>query len=215
MRPIAHARRQSSRAALSRHAVDAVVVGNPVPLGIPALFLADQLSRGRTGERILSGKRGLIAEYAGAEGYAYAWGHLIEQRLGRSVLWRVVPVALWERLSDVRAESPLLIEELLTLMQPRIPPALEPHLPSGVVARGCQGASRHSPATAAPEPPEPSVSHARSGSRRRIRKPGAQSSCVRVEARPSQLPYRAQQCRPQERDHNEHDGCDHERPLDA
>jgi hypothetical protein len=42
MRPIAHARRQSSRAASSRHAVDALVVGNPVPLGIPALFLADQ-----------------------------------------------------------------------------------------------------------------------------------------------------------------------------
>jgi hypothetical protein len=79
MRPIAHPRRQSSRAASSRHAVDAVVVGNPVPLGIPALFLADQLSRGRTGEQILSGKRGLIAEYAGAEGYAYRWGHLITQ----------------------------------------------------------------------------------------------------------------------------------------
>ena len=88
MRPIAHARRLSSRAASSRRAVDAVVVGNPVPLGIPALFLADQLSRGRSLEQILSGKRGLIAEYAGAEGYAYAWGHLIEQRLGRFVLWR-------------------------------------------------------------------------------------------------------------------------------
>jgi hypothetical protein len=79
MRPIAHSRRQSSRAASSRHAVDAGVVGNPVPLGIPALFLADQLSRGRTGEQILSGKRGLIAEYAGAEGYAYRWGHVIAQ----------------------------------------------------------------------------------------------------------------------------------------
>ena len=143
MRPIA--RRLSSRAGSSRRAVSALVVGNPVPIGIPALFLADQLSRGRTGEQILSGKRGLIAEYAGAEGYAYAWGHLIEQRLGRFVLWRVVPVALWERLSDVRAGSPLLIEELLTLMQPGISPALEPHLPSGVVARGCQGASRRSP----------------------------------------------------------------------
>ena len=145
MRSIAHSRRQSSRAASSRHAVDAVVVGNPVPLGIPALFLADQLSRGRTGEQILNGKRGLIAEYAGAEGYAYAWGHLIEQRLGRFVLWRVVPVALWERLSNVRAGSPLLIEELLTLMQPGVSPALEPHLPSGLVLRGCQGASRRSP----------------------------------------------------------------------
>ena len=145
MRPIAHARRLSSRVASSRHAVDAVVVGNPVPLGIPALFLADQRSRGRTGEQILSGKRGLIAEYAGAEGYAYRWGHLIEVRLGRFVLWRVVPVALWERLSDVRGGSPLLIEELLTLMQPGVSPALEPHLPSGVVARGCQGASRRCP----------------------------------------------------------------------
>ena len=132
MRPIAHAHRLSSRAASSRHAVAAVVVGNPVPLGIPALFLADQLSRGRTGEQILSGKRGLIAEYAGAEGYAYAWGHLIEQRLGRFVLWRVVPVAVWERLSDVRAGPALLIEDLLTLMQPGISPALEPHLPSGL-----------------------------------------------------------------------------------
>jgi hypothetical protein len=145
MRPIAHARRLSSRAASSRHAVDAVVVGNPVPLGIPALFLADQLSRGRSLEQILSGKRGLIVEYAGAEGYAYAWGHLIEQRLGRFVLWRVVPVALWARPSDVRAGSPLLIEELLTLMQPGIRPALKPHLPSGVLLTGCQGSSRRGP----------------------------------------------------------------------
>jgi hypothetical protein len=145
MRPIAHVRRQSSRATWSRRAVDALVVGNPVPIGIPALFLADQLSRGRSGEQILSGKRGLIAEYAGAEGYAYRWGHVIEVRLGRFVLWRVVPVALWERLSDVRVASPLLIEELLTMVQPAIPPALTPHLPSGVVARGCQGASRRGP----------------------------------------------------------------------
>ncbi len=145
MRSIAHARRLSSRAASSRYAADALVVGNPVPIGIPALFLADQLSRGRSGEQILSGKRGLIAEYAGAEGYAYQWGHLIEVRLGRFVLWRIVPVALWERLSDVRAGSPLLIEELLTLVQPGIRPALEPHLPAGIVARGWQGASRRSP----------------------------------------------------------------------
>ncbi len=145
MRPIAHARRLSSRVAASRHAVDAVVIGNPVPIGIPAFFLADQLSRGRTAEQILSGKRGLIVEYAGAEGYAYRWGHLVEVGLGRFVLWRVVPVALWERLSDIRAGSPLLIEDLLTLVQPGISPALEPHLPSGVVARGCQGASRRSP----------------------------------------------------------------------
>ena len=38
MRPIAHARRLSSRAVSSRRAVDALVLGTPVPIGIPALL---------------------------------------------------------------------------------------------------------------------------------------------------------------------------------
>jgi hypothetical protein len=122
-----------------------VVVRSPLPIGIPALFLADQLLRARSPDQILSGERGLIAEYTGAEGYAYSWGHLIEHRLGRFVLWRVVPVALWDQLVERRAGSPLLIEDLVTLMHGSIRPALEPHLPAGVVARGCQGASRRSP----------------------------------------------------------------------
>jgi hypothetical protein len=55
---------------LPSHTADgAVVLGNPVPIGIPALLLADQLSRGRTEEQILSGKRGLIAEYAAARAH--------------------------------------------------------------------------------------------------------------------------------------------------
>lgn len=145
MRLIAHALRPPSRAASSRHALDAVVVGNPVPVGIPAYFLADQLLRGRSAEQILSGKRGLIAEYAGADGYAYRWGHLIEVRLGRFVLWRVVPVTLWERLSELRAGSPLLIEDVLTLVQRDLHPALASHLPAGVLLTGCQGQRRRSP----------------------------------------------------------------------
>jgi hypothetical protein len=120
-----------------------VVVGNPVPIGIPACFLADPLSRGRSADQILRGKRGLIAEYAGAEGYAYGWGHLIEIRLGRFVLWRVVPVAMWHQLAERRAGSPLLIEDLLTLVQPGIRPALESHLAPGLRLTGCQGAVRH------------------------------------------------------------------------
>ena len=69
MRPIAHPRRLSSRAVSSRRAIDALVVGNPVPIGIPALFLADQLSRSRTEEQVLSGNRGLIAECATARAH--------------------------------------------------------------------------------------------------------------------------------------------------
>jgi hypothetical protein len=48
MRPIARARRLSSRTASSRHALDAVAVANSVPVGIPAYFLADQLLRRRS-----------------------------------------------------------------------------------------------------------------------------------------------------------------------
>jgi len=94
MKAIAHIRRLSSRAASSPRTVDDVVAGNLVPVGIPPFFLVDQLSRGRSVEQILNGKRGLIAEYAGAEGYAYSWGHLIEHRFDPFVLWRIVPVAL-------------------------------------------------------------------------------------------------------------------------
>src|SRR5262245_3159392 len=103
MKPIAHTRRLSSHATPSRHTVDDVVAGNLVPIGIPPFFLVDQLSRGRSVEQILNGKRGLIAEYTGAEGYAYSWGHLIEHRFGPFVLWRVVPVTFWPRLSELRA----------------------------------------------------------------------------------------------------------------
>jgi len=124
---------------------EAVVAGNVVPIGIPTLFIADQLSRGRPAEHVLGGKRGLLAEYAGAEGYAYRWGQLIEIRLGRYILWRVIPVAMWDHLVERRAGSPLLIEDLLTRVQPGTRPALRRHLPRDVLLTGCQGASRRSP----------------------------------------------------------------------
>jgi hypothetical protein len=114
-------------------------------MGIPASFIADQLSRGCSADQVLRGNRGLLAEYAGAEGYAYPWGQLIEIRLGRYILWRVVPVAMWAHLEERRAGSPLLSEELLTRVQPGIRPALRRHLPRDVLLAGCQGASRRSP----------------------------------------------------------------------
>ena len=134
-----------SRDQPARDVVDAIVAGSPMPMGIPVLFIADQLSRGRSADQVLRGNRGLIAEYAAAEGYAYPWGQLIEIRLGRYILWRVIPVAMWDQLAQQRAGSQLLIEELLTLVQPGIRPALRRHLPREVLLAGCQGASRRSP----------------------------------------------------------------------
>jgi hypothetical protein len=69
MSPIAHSRRLSSPAAASRHAVDAVVVGNPVPLGISPLVPCRAALAWSCCGAGLEGNRGLIAEYAGAQGY--------------------------------------------------------------------------------------------------------------------------------------------------
>jgi len=121
------------------------VVGDPVPIGIPALFIAAQLSRDRSAAQVLSGNKGLLAEYAGAQGYPCRWGQLIEIQLGRFVLWRVVPVVMWDRRLGRRAGSQLLIDELLTLVQPGIHRTLRPHLPPGLLLTGCQGARRRSP----------------------------------------------------------------------
>ena len=56
MRAIGHSSRLSSRAAQSsRHAVDGVVAGNPMPIGVAAFLLADQFSRGRSAEQMVSG----------------------------------------------------------------------------------------------------------------------------------------------------------------
>lgn len=131
----------------SRDVVGAIVASNRIPIGIPASFIVDQLSRGRSAEQVLRGNRGLIAEYAGAEGYVCPWGQLIEIRLGRYILWRVIPVAMWDHLAERRAKSQLLVEELLTRVQPGIRPALRRHLPRDVLLTGCRGASRRSPHT--------------------------------------------------------------------
>ena len=129
----------------SQDAIDPIVAGTPMPMGIPSLFIADQLSRGRSAAQVLRGNRGLLAEYAGAEGYAHPWGQPIEIRQGCYILWRVIPVTMWHQLVERRAGSPLLIEELLTRVQPGIRPALRRHLPRDVLLTGCQGASRRSP----------------------------------------------------------------------
>ena len=57
-----------------------------------------------TADQVFRSKTALIAEYAGAEGHAYGFGHLLEIRRGRFVL-RVVLVAMWDQLRERRAGS--------------------------------------------------------------------------------------------------------------
>lgn len=119
-----------------------LLFSNKHPLGIPALFLADSLARGLVPEQVLGRQTGLLTEYAGAEGYAYSWGQLVEQSFGAFVVWRIVPVEIWEHLEKARQGSRLFIWEVLTELQPMVRPKLEAKLPAGLRITGCQGAGR-------------------------------------------------------------------------
>jgi len=143
MRPLPPATPAHSVDHHHHHASGALVDGKPLPIGIPPLFIADALSRGRSADEVLHGARGLIAEYTGAAGYAYGWGHIIEIRHGRYVLWRFVPVGMWEALAPYRVGSPLLIEELISLAEPAVRRSLR-RLPHDVLLVGRQGARRRS-----------------------------------------------------------------------
>jgi hypothetical protein len=96
----------------------------------------------RAGRRGARAKNRIARRVRCRRGYLDNWGHLIEQRVGEVVLWRVVPVALWSCVSELRRGSRLTIPELVS---PIVRPAVQPHLPDGVLITGCQAAGRRSP----------------------------------------------------------------------
>jgi hypothetical protein len=117
----------------------------PQPLGIPGVFIADQLARGRSPAEFIFGCASLLREYAGVTGYAFDWGQMVEQRFGGYVLWRIIPVSMWENLTDARTGSRLLIDDLLGFLRPVVRGFLADHLPAGAILTGCQSRGRRSP----------------------------------------------------------------------
>ena len=113
-----------------------VAEGLREPLGIPAFFLADQLTRGGPAARVLCSVRSVVSEYAGAEGYAAEWGQIIEQTFGHFVAWHFVPVAWWDQFHPVRQQSTLLIPDLISIAQPSVIAAIADRLAHGVVISG-------------------------------------------------------------------------------
>jgi hypothetical protein len=117
----------------------------PQPLGIPGIFIADPLGRGRSPAEFISGCASLLREYTGVTGYVFDWGQMVEQRFGGYVLWRIIPVSMWENLTDARTGSRLLIDDLLGFLHPVVRGFLTDRLPAGAVLTGCQGRGRRSP----------------------------------------------------------------------
>jgi hypothetical protein len=109
------------------------------PLGIPPVFLKNALQGDRARSVEASSAPGaLLAEYIDASGYAFAWGQIIETCVTPFHTWRIVPVALWERLVDRREIMPLDIPSLLIRLAPIVRTSLLARLPTGVRLAGIQ-----------------------------------------------------------------------------
>jgi hypothetical protein len=115
------------------------------PLGIPPIYILDQLQRGRTPSQILHAAPSVLQEYRGACGYAFAWGQLIEEQVLGQTCWRVMPVELWEGLERVRVGSALHIADLTSLLHTVVRATFHSHLPRELLLTGCQAGSRISP----------------------------------------------------------------------
>jgi hypothetical protein len=112
-------------------------------IDIPRVFLVDALQEAASG-RIdrRAAWRALLAEYHEAEGHSFDWGHMVESRVPPFHTWRVVPVALWERLARDRRGQRLYIPRRLMRLAPLVRMTLAPHLPRSVQLTGLQAEGR-------------------------------------------------------------------------
>jgi hypothetical protein len=108
-------------------------LGDLLPIGIPAAFVADVLDRHASPALALSRLSSLLAEYREATGYTFDWGHVIVNDALPFTVWRIVPIRLRERLRARRPGAKLGIVDLLPLgaaivravVRPLLPPGLE------------------------------------------------------------------------------------------
>ena len=127
----------------------AILAGQTQPLGAPAVFLVDVLTAHRPADQCsapwVSHAGELVREYDSAKGYVFAWGQLMEQSLGRYMVWRVIPVALWtdyfSSAVDPVADIPAMTAALHVLARRHVP--REPL--EGVYCTGCNGGGQRAP----------------------------------------------------------------------
>ena len=115
------------------------------PLGVPGVFLADVLRRHPGGHEAMREIRAVTHEFMYAQGHAFPWGQIHEQRSGGLTSWAIVPVALWEPLLDVRAGSTLTIPELHRMAYQVVRDALRGRVPRYLLVTGCQAGPRATP----------------------------------------------------------------------
>ena len=114
-----------------------------VRIDVPAVFLTDALQEidsGHLDRR--TAWRALRAEYHEAEGHLFTWGHIVGSQVTPFRTWRIVPVALWERLARGCHGQRLDIPGRLVSLAPLVRMALAPHLPRSLRLTGLQAEGR-------------------------------------------------------------------------
>jgi hypothetical protein len=116
-----------------------------VPIGVPTVFLWP-LAHARTGEHLPAALARLVAEYDGAHGHVFDWGHIVVTQRPPLTTWRIVPVALWEQLARERPVDALNVPTLVARLAPLVRERLAPGLPTGLHVAGVhRGAGRRWP----------------------------------------------------------------------
>jgi hypothetical protein len=77
-----------------------------LPIGVPALFLLGGL-QGRAPSHMPTNIARLVAEYHRARGHTFEWGHIVVTERPPLMMWRIVPVALWEHVAGAVPIDPL------------------------------------------------------------------------------------------------------------
>jgi hypothetical protein len=118
-----------------------------VPIGIPAQFLTDVMAHWKPTDSGWARLCSLTMEYWTAEGYPYDWGHIVEETIGEFVVWRIVPVAIWEPVATTCSRWLPPIAELLPCLHGEVRNALAAKVPRGVSLTGLFGQGRLCPHT--------------------------------------------------------------------
>lgn len=130
---------------MNAFASNTFLLADRIPLGIPPVLIADKIARDLSVSEQLSASLGLVREYAGAKGYVYDWGQVVERRISNYVLWLFVPVELWLDMEPQRLRCGFSIPDLIDFVQDGVRDSLEPILPAGVVVTGVQRSGRRHP----------------------------------------------------------------------
>lgn len=121
---------------LNRTITEQFLHAKQTELAVPIQFIEEITTQSLPDVELSSHSFILLSEYAGAHGYADSWGHIIESKIGAHIIWRFIPLEIWNKTYLLRKYTTATIPGLITLLQKEVHPFLKSHLPAEVALTG-------------------------------------------------------------------------------